>query len=137
MHMLFVMLIWTYTSHLNKFLHTCTWRITHTRAHHSRSKKVRLWCTYIALACRFRAIGVSNYTEHHLSELLAVAEVQPMVNQVLAAMIHTNTVSHIHFAIRSTLEMHLTAQSCKLSIARASMLMHIKCSRLDGTVSCS
>jgi diketogulonate reductase-like aldo/keto reductase len=29
-----------------------------------------------------RAIGVSNYTTHHLQELLAAAEVKPMVNQV-------------------------------------------------------
>ena len=36
----------------------------------------------MADTCRFRAIGVSNYAEHHLLELLAVATVKPHVNQV-------------------------------------------------------
>lgn len=31
---------------------------------------------------RCRAIGVSNYEQHHLQELLACAAVKPMVNQV-------------------------------------------------------
>ena len=31
---------------------------------------------------RFRAIGVSNYTEDHLEELMRVAAVKPVVNQV-------------------------------------------------------
>lgn len=31
---------------------------------------------------RARAIGVSNYEERHLAELLATAEVRPMVNQI-------------------------------------------------------
>lgn len=31
---------------------------------------------------RCRAIGVSNYEQHHLQELLGCAAVKPMVNQV-------------------------------------------------------
>lgn len=31
--------------------------------------------------CRCRAIGVSNYTQYHLEELLLVARIKPMVNQ--------------------------------------------------------
>lgn len=33
-------------------------------------------------AGKARAIGVSNYNEAHVAELLAAAEVKPMVNQV-------------------------------------------------------
>ena len=33
---------------------------------------------------RCRAIGVSNYTQYHLEELLLVARIKPMVNQARA-----------------------------------------------------
>lgn len=41
-------------------------------------------------AGRIRSLGVSNFTVAHLKELLAVAEVPPMVNQV--GMVHLDCV---------------------------------------------
>jgi diketogulonate reductase-like aldo/keto reductase len=41
-------------------------------------------------ACRLRAIGVSNFEEQHLEELVSVAKFKPAVNQVLkGAVCHT------------------------------------------------
>jgi diketogulonate reductase-like aldo/keto reductase len=45
-------------------------------------------------AGKARAIGVSNYSEAHLRELLAAAEVKPVVNQVGGAGTHTTTTVH-------------------------------------------
>ena len=47
------------------------------------TKKSKHWCWWLLLNVgNCRAIGVSNYNEKHLSELLSSCEIKPMVNQV-------------------------------------------------------
>jgi diketogulonate reductase-like aldo/keto reductase len=45
-------------------------------------------------AGRCKAIGVSNYEEGHLAELLEVAEIRPMVNQVRPLLVHRQYQRH-------------------------------------------
>ena len=41
----------------------------------------KLWKIYINKE-KIRAIGVSNFKEHHIDELLETCEIKPMVNQI-------------------------------------------------------
>lgn len=83
-------------------------------------------------ACRLRAIGVSNFEERHLEELVSVAKFKPAVNQVLKGgtcptcwLLSTQFAEHPHVLVVLQVECHPRLPQNELRAA---------CQRLDIVV---